>query len=145
MDEVTDLYHRVLRGWNDRSGAAFAAPFTDDGEVIGFDGSQHSGRAAIATELQRIFDDHPTPPYVAKVRGVRPVGADAAVLRAVVGMVPPGKTELDPALNAVQTLVAQRRGSAWEVVLLQTTPAQFHGRPELVERLTAELRELLPA
>jgi len=28
-------------------------------------------------------------------------------------------------------------------VLFQNTPAQFHGRPELVQQLTEELRQLL--
>ena len=31
----------------------------------------------------------------------------------------------------------------WRVVLLQTTPAAFHGRPDLAEALTRELRQLL--
>jgi hypothetical protein len=30
------------------------------------------------------------------------------------------------------------------VILFQNTPAQFHGRPDLAEQLTAELRQLLP-
>jgi len=47
--------------------AAFAAPFAEDGEAIGFDGSQHTGRAGIAADMQRIFADHPTAAYLAKV------------------------------------------------------------------------------
>jgi hypothetical protein len=31
----------------------------------------------------------------------------------------------------------------WSVALFQTTPAQFHGLPELSEALTAELSALL--
>ncbi|MGZ4033139.1 MAG: SgcJ/EcaC family oxidoreductase, partial [Tumebacillaceae bacterium] len=31
----------------------------------------------------------------------------------------------------------------WQIALFQNTPAQFHGRPELVEQMTAELRELI--
>jgi hypothetical protein len=30
-------------------------------------------------------------------------------------------------------------------VFFQTTPAQYHGRPELVQQLTDELRQCLPA
>ncbi len=137
------LYRQVLDGWNARNGDAFAAPFTDDGETIGFDGSQHIGRAEIAATLNQIFADHVTATYVAKVRNVRILGADAAVLRAVVGMVPPGQSQINPAVNAIQTLVATRRDGAWRVALLQSTPAQFHGRPELAEQLTEELQQLL--
>ncbi|MCG6496389.1 SgcJ/EcaC family oxidoreductase [Kitasatospora sp. A2-31] len=39
---VRALYHRALDGWNLQDGAAFAGPFTEDGEVIGFDGTRHS-------------------------------------------------------------------------------------------------------
>jgi uncharacterized protein (TIGR02246 family) len=138
--EVRALYERVLDGWNRRSGEAFAAPFADDGEVVGFDGSRHVGRAAIAAEMQRIFADHATGSYVGKVRSVRMLGSEAAVLRAVAGMVPAGRSELEPKLNTVQTLVAERRDGRWQVVLYQNTPAQFHGRPDLAESLTEELR-----
>ena len=49
-----------------------------------------------------------------------------------------------PDRNAVQTVVAHRGEDGWSVVLFQTTPAQFHGRPDLAEALTAELAELVP-
>lgn len=71
---VRALYHRVLEGWNLRDGAALAGPFAEDGEVIGFDGTRHSGRSVIAAELGRIFADHVTPEYVAKVRRIRGLG-----------------------------------------------------------------------
>jgi len=103
--------------------------------VIGFDGSELTGRNAIRDEMARIFEDHETARYVTKVREVRSLAAEVEVLRAIAGMVPPGKTELEPARNAHQTLVAARG----EILLFQNTPAQFHGRPELVEGMTREL------
>jgi hypothetical protein len=66
-----------------------------------------------------------------------------AVLRAVVGMVPAARSDIEPALNAIQTVVAVKRDGTWRIAFFQTTPAQFHGRPELVEQLTKELRQLL--
>jgi uncharacterized protein (TIGR02246 family) len=139
---VRARYHQMIDGWNQRNAEAMAEPFAADGEIIGFDGSQVAGRAAIVAHLRPIFADHPTPPYIVKVRGVRPLGADAALLRAVAGMVPPGKSELDPKLHAVHSLVAVRQDGTWRIALFQNTPAQFHGRPELVEQLTAELQEV---
>jgi hypothetical protein len=56
-------------------------------------------------------------------------------------MVPPGAADLNPALNALQTVVAVRSDADWQVELMQTTPAQLHGRPEEVERMTTELRQ----
>jgi uncharacterized protein (TIGR02246 family) len=142
---VRDLYRRLLDGWNRDSAEDFAAAFAEDGEIVGFDGSQNSGREEIAAEIGRIFADHETGTYVGKVREVRPLGSDAAVLSAVAGVVPAGQSDLEPKLNSVQALVAERRDGEWQVVLYQNTPAQFHGRPELVEGLTEELRQELQA
>lgn len=141
--EIRALYGQMLDGWNARNGAAMAAPFAEDGVVIGFDGSQMEGRAAIAAELGRIFADHATPAYVAIVRGVTFLGTEVALLCAVAGLVPDGQHDINPQLNAIQTVVAARRAGEWRVALYQNTPAQFHGRPDLAERLTAELRAVL--
>ncbi len=142
--EVRALYRRMLDGWNARSAEAMAAPFEEDGEIVGFDGSQMSSRAEIAATLQGIFGDHVTAPYLSSVRSVRLLTPGVAVLRAIAGMVPPGKIDIEPALNAVQTLVAVKRDGAWRIALFQTTPAQLHGRPDLVQEMTEELRLLLP-
>jgi uncharacterized protein (TIGR02246 family) len=140
---IRSLYHRVLAGWNNASGDEFAAPFAEDGEIVGFDGSQSAGRGNIAAEMGRIFADHATGAYVGKVRGVRRLGPRAAVLRAVCGMVPAGCSDLEPKLNAVQTVVAEKIDDEWRVVLYQNTPARFHGRRDLAESLTEELRHEL--
>ena len=141
--DVRELYRQLLAGWNARDASAMAALFAEDGNVVGFDGSQIDGRAAIAVEMGRIFADHQTAAYVAKVREVRLLSGDAVLLRAVVGMVPPGQSEINPAVNAVQSLVVTRVSGSWQIALFQNTPAQFHGRPEAARRLTDELRELL--
>jgi uncharacterized protein (TIGR02246 family) len=65
------------------------------------------------------------------------------ILRAIAGMVPIGKTDLSPELNTHHTLVAVKEGESWCIKLFQNTPAQFHGRPELVEKMTEELKELI--
>lgn len=102
-----------------------------------------NGRAEIATDLRAIFAHHPTAAYVAKVREVRPIDSKVALLRAVAGMIPPGKTELNPDTNAVQSLLIVLDAGQPKIALLQNTPAAFHGRPHLGEELTAELSEVL--
>lgn len=99
-----------------------------------------SGRAEIASTLRQIFADHLTGTYVSKVRDVRLLSPEVAILRAVVGMVPHAQSDIEPKLNAVQTLVAAKRDGQWRIMLFQNTPAQFHGRPELVQQLAEELR-----
>ena len=141
--EVRELYRQMLDGWNKRSADAFAAPFAEDGESIGFDGSQLVGRTEIVSTLRQIFADHPTAPYVSKVKSVTLLSPEVAVLRAIAGMVPPGQSEINPAVNTIQTLIAVKSDGQWCIVLFQNTPAQFHGRPELVHQMTEELRQLL--
>lgn len=140
---VRMLYDALLKAWNGRNAADFAALFTRDGRAIGFDGSAHAGRAVIAADLGRIFTAHATPAYVGLVREVKWLRPEVAVVDAVAGMVPDGGKSIDPALNAVQTLVAVKDGSDWRIALFQNTPAAYHGRPQLAERLTEDLQEVL--
>ena len=140
---VVALYRRLLEAWNQRDADAFASLFTADGSVVGFDGSQMNGAAQIAAELRAIFASHQTATYVAKVREVRTLDSHAMLLRAVVGMAPPGMSELNPAVNAIQSVVLLESAGQPRIALLQNTPAAFHGRPELAEQLTGELTEVL--
>ena len=118
-----------------------AALFAHDGHAVGFDGSEMHGPAQIVSSLTEIFASHQTAAYVDIVRGVWPIGRDAAVLVAHVGMVPPGGSQVNPQVNAVQTLVASRDpNGGWKIDLLQNTPAVYHGRPDDAARLTAELQ-----
>lgn len=141
--EVRALYRQILDCWNKRDAGDMAALFAEDGNLVGFDGSPLNGRAEIESHIRQIFADHQTAAYVGKIREVRFLAPDVAILRAVAGMVPPGQSDLNPAVNTVQTLVAAKRDDQWSVALYQNTPAQFHGRPELVQQLTEELRQLL--
>src|SRR5579871_4848224 len=140
--EVRRLYQQLLDSWNSRNADAFASSFAEDGHVIGFDGSQMAGQDEIASTLRQIFADHPTGTYVCKVREVRLLSPGVALLRAVVGIMPHGQSDINPTLNAHQTLVATKQDDQWRIALFQNTPAQFHGRPDLVQQLTEELRQL---
>ncbi|MBV9791158.1 MAG: SgcJ/EcaC family oxidoreductase [Chloroflexi bacterium] len=140
---VGDLYQQLLQSWNQRDAAAFAALFTADAHLVGFDGSMVDGQAAIEEHLRQIFTDHPTAAYVGKIREIRLLAPDVVLLRAVAGMVPPGQADLLPAANTIQALVAVREAATWRITFYQNTPAQFHGRPELVQQLADELRLLL--
>ena len=44
------LYHALLESWNKKSGSEFAALFTEDGDVVGFDGSGHTGKSVIESD-----------------------------------------------------------------------------------------------
>jgi uncharacterized protein (TIGR02246 family) len=118
--------------------------FDENGIVVGFDGSQMNGRADVEIEMGQIFANHETGTYVSKVREVRFLTKRVALLKGVAGMIPHGEKDIKPEINAIQTLLTVRnKEDDWKVALFQNTPAQFHGRPEMAEALTAELRELL--
>jgi uncharacterized protein (TIGR02246 family) len=142
-ERVEESYRKLLYTWNVRDAAAFAALFTEDGTAIGFDGSQMNGREDIATTLSGIFQNHRTASYVSRVRDVRQLAPGAVLLRAVVGMVPPDEIELNPAVNAVQSVLFVERNGEPRIALLQSTPAAFHGRPEVAAALTRELEEVV--
>lgn len=144
-DVVVALYTRLLESWNARDADAFAAQFASSGSTVGFDGSPLDGREAIRSELARIFADHVTAAYVAKVREVRPLAPGAVLLRAVAGMLPPGESMLKPERNAVQSLVAVLEDGQPRIAMYQNTPARFDGRPQLGEQLTAELASVYRA
>jgi uncharacterized protein (TIGR02246 family) len=140
-EAITALYRAILSGWNAADADAFASVFAEDGEVVGFDGSEVRGRAQIAEQMAAIFADHETGSYVGIVREVKALGTEAALLRAVSGVIPAGADDLEPSLNASQSMIARHGRDGWQVVLYQNTPAQYHGRPEAVAELTAELRD----
>ena len=141
--QVHELYRGLLDAWNKRDAQVFGAFYAEDGNQIGFDGSQMNGRAEIETHLRQIFADHMTATYVGKVREIRFLNDETVLLRSVVGMIPHGQTDINPATNAIQSLVAVKRGGQWRVALFHNTPASFHGRPEAAAELTEELRKLI--
>jgi uncharacterized protein (TIGR02246 family) len=143
--DVERIYQELLSRWNERDAAGFGALFAPDGSIVGFDGSCVESRTGIVEHLQSIFADHQPATYVAKVREIRGLGPDAALLRSVVGMVPPGASDIKPEVNAVQALVAIRIGDEWRIAHFQNTPAAFDGDPDGATALTAELREQLHA
>ncbi len=142
-EEVQAVYKELLDAWNNRNASGMAELFTDDGESIGFDGSQSVGKDEIFLHLKPIFESHPTARFISKVKALHFLSSDIAIIRAIAGMVPPQQTDINPNVNTHHTLVVVKKDGSWSIQLFQNTPAQFHGRPELVEQMTEELRELL--
>jgi uncharacterized protein (TIGR02246 family) len=52
---IRALYQQVIDGWNAGSGDAFAAPFEEDADQVGFDGTHFKGRKEIASFHQDLF------------------------------------------------------------------------------------------
>jgi uncharacterized protein (TIGR02246 family) len=140
-----ELYARLLETWDKRNARDFALLFASDGNLVGFDGTQVNGQLEVGAHLTEVFSHHQTPRYVSIVREVRLLANDVTLLRANTGLVPAGKDDIEPDLNAVQSMVAVQKAGSWKVALFHNTPAAFHQRPELVKQLTEELRAKLRA
>jgi len=139
--ELEKLHTDLLTAWNKQDATKMASFFTKNGISIGFDGSQYNGKNEIETEIRKIFKHHQTANYVWKVKEVRFLHSEIAIIRAIAGMIPPGQKDVNLAANAIQTITAIKEDNDWKIDLFQNTPAQFHGRPEMVEKLTKELNE----
>jgi uncharacterized protein (TIGR02246 family) len=142
---IRALYQQVIDGWNAGRGDAFAAPFEEDADQMGFDGIHFKGRKEIASFHQHLFDmSLKGSRLVGKVRSVRFVTSDVAVMHAVGGTVMAGQTDLDPERNSVQTLFAVKRNNGkWGLAAFQNTRAAYISRPEESQKLTEELQALL--
>ena len=138
------LYQQVMDGWNQGSGDAFAAVFTEDGDLIGFDGTHFKGRQEIAPFHQQLFDKWlKGSRLVGQVKDVRFLSPDVALMHAVGGTVMRGKSEPSPERDSIQTLVATRQeGDQWHLAAFQNTrlhPMDSSAGPFLVWTLSDQL------
>jgi uncharacterized protein (TIGR02246 family) len=119
---VRALYQQLMDGWNQGSGDAFAAVFTEDGDLVGFDGTHFKGRQEIAPFHQRLFDKWlKGSRLVGEVKDVRVLSPDVALMHAVGGTVLRGKSEPVPERDSIQTLVATRQDGEWRLAAFQNT------------------------
>jgi uncharacterized protein (TIGR02246 family) len=140
---VRSLYFQMIDGWNKGSGDAFAAPFAEDGDLVGFDGMHLRGRQEIASFHQQLFDTFVKGSrLVGKIRNVRFLTPDVAIMHAVGGTIMDGQTDIEPERNSVHTLVAMKGNDGkWRLAAFQNTRAQYIGRPDMSNKLTEELRK----
>jgi uncharacterized protein (TIGR02246 family) len=141
--EIQYLYEQLVDSWNKMNSNAYAALFTEDGSIVGFDGSQANSRKDIHDHLSEIFTDHQPAKFITIIREIRFLSPSVGLLRAVAGMVPRGKAEINPKTNAIQSLVAIKKDDHFLIAMFQNTPAAYHGRPQLAEQLTKELQQQL--
>lgn len=126
---VRALYEQVMEGWNQGSAEAFAAPFAEDSDFIAFDGSHFIGREEIASFHRPLFETHLKGTHlVGRIKSVRLLSPDVALMHAIGGTVMPGKSGPAPERNSIQTLVATKRGDEWRFAAFQNTRVRPIGR-----------------
>lgn len=126
---IRALYEQLMDGWNRGNAEAFAAPFCEDGDLIGFDGTHLKGRDEILSFHRPLFDKWlKGTRLVGRVKAVRFLGPDVALMHAVGGTVMRGKSDPAPERDSIQTLVAVRRDGAWRLAAFQNTRVRPMGR-----------------
>ncbi|MGI0001656.1 MAG: SgcJ/EcaC family oxidoreductase [Nitrososphaeraceae archaeon] len=143
--EIRSLYFQMIDGWNKGNGDLFASPFAEDGDLVGFDGTHLKGRQQIASFHQQLLETYVKGSrLVEKIRDVRFLTPNVAIMHAVGGTIMKEKTDLEPERNSIQTLVFKKgNDDRWCVAAFQNTRVQYIGRPEMSNELTRELREEL--
>jgi uncharacterized protein (TIGR02246 family) len=143
--EIRSLYFEMIDGWNRGDGEIFASPFAEDGDLVGFDGTHLKGRQQIASFHKQLLETFVKGSrLVGKIRDVRFLPPNVAIMHAVGGTIMKGQTDLEPERNSIHTLVLKRgNDDRWRVAAFQNTRAQYIGRPEMTNELTRELIEEL--
>lgn len=126
---VRALYQRLMDGWNEGSGEAFAAPFAEDGDLVAFDGTHFKGRREIVPFHQQLFQTYlKGTRLVGEVKDVRFLSNDVALMHAVGGTVMRGKSTPSPERDSIQTLMAVRISGSWQLAAFQNTRIRPMGR-----------------
>lgn len=119
---VRDLYQQLMDGWNQGSGDAFAAVFTEDGDLVGFDGTHFHGQEEIATFHQQLFNKWMKGTrLVGQVKSVRLLSPDVALVHATGSTVMRDRSEPSPERDSIVTLVAVRQSGQWRLATLHNT------------------------
>lgn len=138
--EITRLYQSLIQGWNNKNAAQMADLFELEATMIGFDGTLMTGQKEIENHLAQIFASYPTGEYITVTQEVRFLSENTALLRSATGMVPRQMDDINPNVNAHQTMVASKNSNQWKISLFQNTPASFHMDPEAAKQMSALLR-----
>lgn len=142
--EVRALYAELLEAWNRHSADEVAARFADDGLLVSADGSRVPG-SSLPGHLRLLFVDRPATRYVGHVLEIRPLGDSAVLLHALAGIVPAGRALINPAVNTIHTVIAEKCSVGWRIVLFQNAPAAYHNQPGAADQHTRRLQQIVDA
>jgi uncharacterized protein (TIGR02246 family) len=129
---VRGLYEQLMETWNRGDGAAFAAVFTDDGDLVAFDGTHFRGRAQIAAFQQELFDKWMKGTrLVGGVERLRFVSPDVAVMHALGNTIARRRSSPARERASIQTLVAVHTSAGWRLAAFHNTRVRPIGRGAL--------------
>ena len=128
LDAIHDLVAAVTAAWSAKDAAAYAAPYTQDVQVVSPVGTLLSGRAAFQAQHAFLFSG----PFAGSTQAidVRAVlfltGTIALVYQDVTltgyAFLPPGLPSINGMVRTRVTWVVVKRGAQWEIVFQHMTP-----------------------
>lgn len=108
-------------GWNMKSGAEFAKPFSEDSDYVIINGMYIKGRAANAAGHQQIFDTiYKNTNLTLTLERIRFLRADVAVVH-VVSALKMLQEDSARTLNGRITIVMTKNNEKWEISTFQIT------------------------
>jgi uncharacterized protein (TIGR02246 family) len=127
-DHRRDLaaFERILKrqeaAWAAEDGTAFAATFTEDGDVVTFNGDHLAGRLGIAAGLQHAFDVYIPPSRIVRLdEHVRFVERDLAIVVRTSCIVNAGEEACRAGSHSRNTNVLRVRRGEWLQTSFQNT------------------------
>jgi uncharacterized protein (TIGR02246 family) len=123
-DKVTiaALTQRVVAAWAYNDAEAFADVFTDDGTMV-LPGVYLKGRKEISDYMAAAFSGvYKGTQVTGKPIDIKPLGADAAILLSMGGVLAAGESEVTTASAIRAAWVAVRRDGGWKLATYLNTP-----------------------
>jgi uncharacterized protein (TIGR02246 family) len=116
---IRENVKQMVSGWNTKSGALFATPFTEDADYVVINGNYIKGRAAIEQGHQRIFDTvYKDTTLTLEIKQIRFLRPDIAVVHVSGHREGPAK---EPAQGAMITMVMTKEKQGWKIAAFQNT------------------------
>lgn len=122
LREFERLRQRQAAAWADENGAAFAATFTLDADMVTFNGDHLRTRAGIAAGMQRYFDEYIPPSEIRYLKEhVRFAEPGLAVIVRETCLVDAGQRDCRQGSTSVNTNVMRRHQGRWLQESFQNT------------------------
>jgi len=119
---VRALYQQMMEAWSRGSAEDFAAPFTDEGDFVAFDGAHFKGRREIVSFHRPLFEKWlKGTRLVGQVNHVQFLSPDIALMHATGGTVMRGQSSPSPERDSIQTLVAKKQSGTWRLSAFHNT------------------------
>jgi uncharacterized protein (TIGR02246 family) len=123
VQAISSLPQRVVAAWASHDAESFADVFTEDGTMV-LAGLYRNGRDEIRDYMAAAFQDiYKGTRVTGKPIGLRPLGADAAILFSHGGVIEAGDSDVSAAAAIRSAWIAVRDGQEWRLAAYQNTPA----------------------